>query len=123
MIRVIEVLLYPRPQRRAVRWSGNISCLKTILVEIRTIQNIPKVAPHMIEKKTVNAYEVAGIQNATHDSPQISVMSAAVSILLNRSLKMPITGRPTAVPKFKKPAMFVACACDNPMELAKSGNE
>jgi hypothetical protein len=76
-------------------------------VKVLAIHHTPKVAPHMIEKKIVTPYEVAGIQKATHDNPQTNVITAAMSILSNRSLKIPIIGLPITVPKFKNPAILV----------------
>lgn len=77
----------------------------------------------MIENTIVREYEVAGIQSAIQENPQMSVMTKAVSILLKRSLRLPMLGLPIAVPKLKKSAMFIASDVDSPIEVEKLRNE
>lgn len=85
-----------------------------------TIQKTPTIAPQIIAKNTVSPYDVAGSQNAKHDNPHAKVSAPAVSMRLHRSLAMPMTGRPIAVPRFRKPIRSVACALENPIDNAKS---
>lgn len=77
----------------------------------------------MSAKKTVRPNEVAGSHSAKQMRPQTKVSTAAVFILEKRSLKIPISGRPTAVPRFKKPTISIAWLRERRIEVAKSARE
>jgi len=104
-------------------WSADRSSIEIDDQNRRTIQNTPKIAPHISEKNTVRPKVVVGSQKAKQLNPQTRVSKPAVSILLNRSLAIPIIGLPIAVPILRKPTISVPWAGDNPMERAKSDNE
>ena len=78
------------------------------------------MALQKMAKNTVSPYDVRGSQNAKHGRPHAKVSTPDVLMRLHLSLTMPMTGRPTAVTKFKKPIKSVACALENPIERAKS---
>lgn len=93
------------------------------LSALLTIQNTPTMAPQSMAKKIVSPNEVAGSQKTKQDRPQSSVRAPAVSIRLDLSLRIPIIGRPIAVPTCSKPTMSVACDRDKPIDSAKSAKE
>lgn len=88
-----------------------------------TIQKTPTIAPHRMTKNAVNPYVIAGSQKAKQERPHNNVRTPAVSMRLKRSLKMPMIGRPIAVPTFRSPIMSVACDLDKPIDRAKSDTE
>ena len=92
-------------------------------LDILTIQNTPRIAPQTSAKKTVRPTEVAGSHSAKQMRPQTRVSTAAVLILEKRSLRIPISGRPTAVPRFKKPTISIAWLRESWIEVAKSERE
>lgn len=88
-----------------------------------TVQNTPRTAPHNMANRTVSSKDVAGNQRPKHKIPHRKVNIPAVATLDVRSLMKPIIGRPTVVPRFRKPTMSVALVLGNPMARAKSDKE
>ena len=86
-------------------------------------QNIPRIVPLMRAKRTVKPNEGVGIQTAKQAIPHAKVRMVTTLILPKWSLRKPIKGRPTAVPRFRNATILVDWDRDKRMDRAKSGRE
>lgn len=77
----------------------------------------------MSAKRSVRPNEFAGSHSAKQLRPQTRVSTAAVLILEKRSLRIPISGRPTAVPRFRKLIISNAWLRERWIEVAKPETE
>ena len=90
---------------------------------MHTTQKVPNIAPLKIAKSIVTPYDAVGIQIAKTLILHIKVKHPATSILPYLSLKTPMNGLPSAVPRFKKPEIFADWDLESPMDIAKSDRE